>query len=243
MKNNEPRNFKIYIDFDGTITKRDIGEHMFLEFGDPIKSQEIIDEWVAGKINSKTVWRELCKTIKNFDDNKFDEFLDTMEIDDYFIDFLEYCDENDFPVTILSDGLDYYIDKIAKKFNFDHVPLFSNKLTFDENKNLIPTFPYTDEECKDCANCKRNHILNSSSDEDITIYIGDGYSDKCAAEHSDYIFAKKSLLKYCEQNGLPYFQFKDFEDVKKIVVQLANKKKIKKRHQASLKRRDAYMQG
>ena len=58
-----------------------------------------------------------------------------------------------------------------------------------------------------CANCKRNHILNSSSDDDITIYIGDGWSDTCAAEHCDFIFAKKSLLKYCEAKWISILPF------------------------------------
>ncbi len=236
-------NIKIYIDFDGTITQKDVGEHMFLKFGDPKKSQSIIDEWIAGKINSKKVWIELCKTVKNFDEIKFDKFIQTIEIDPYFMEFVEYCKKKKFPIVVLSDGLDYYIDKITKKFHFENLPLFSNKLSFDKDNNLIPSFPYTDEECAECANCKRNHILNSSTEEDITVYIGDGYSDTCAAEHCDYIFAKRSLLKYCEKNRVPYYPFKTFEDVQIIVKQLSNKKRIKKRHQASLKRRDAFMQG
>ena len=85
--------------------------------------------------------------------------------------------------------------------------------------------------------------MNSSRDDEINIYIGDGYSDTCAAQYCDYIFAKRSLLKYCEKNRIPYYPFNNFSDVKKIVGQLSAKRKIKKRHQASLKRRDAYMQG
>jgi len=243
MQKSEKNNIKIYIDFDGTITQTDIGEHMFLKFGDPKKSQSIINEWISGKINSKTVWIELCKTVENFNKVEFNKFLETVEIDPYFLEFTEYCKKKEFPVVILSDGLDYYIDKITKKFHFEDLTLFSNKLSFDKDNNLIPSFPFTDEECTECANCKRNHILNSSDDDDITIYIGDGYSDTCAAEYCDYIFAKRSLLKFCEKNRVPYFPFKTFMDVQKIVEQLSSKKKIKKRHQASLKRRDAFMQG
>ena len=121
--------------------------------------------------------------------------------------------------------------------------VFSNILSIDESRNLIPLFPYTDEECDKCANCKRNHILNSSGEEDITIYIGDGWSDTCAAEHCDIIFAKRSLLKYCENNGLPYYPFKSFRDVQQIITQLKEKKKVKKRHRAVLKRKEAYCQG
>lgn len=243
MNNIQPRNFKIYIDFDGTITTKDVGEHMFLKFGEPEKCKTIISKWLDGELNSKEVWIQLCATIRNFDGSEFDEFLKNFSIDPYFNSFVEYSKNNEFPIQILSDGLDFYIDKIAKREKLTDLNFYCNKLTFDSKNNLIPLFPYTDEECDKCANCKRNHILNSSSDEDITIYIGDGWSDTCAAEHCDFIFAKRSLLKYCEQNGLPYFPFKTFADVQKIVEQLRLKKKIKKRHRAVLKRKEAYMQG
>jgi 2-hydroxy-3-keto-5-methylthiopentenyl-1-phosphate phosphatase len=243
MKNILPRRFKIYIDFDGTITTKDIGEHMFLEFGEPNECKNIIAKWLEGELNSKQVWVQLCNTVHNFDKLKFDKFLENFSIDPFFYDFLEYSRKNNFYTTVLSDGFDYYIDKISKRENFSNLDIYCNKLTIDDNNSLIPSFPYTDEECDKCANCKRNHILNSSSEEDITIYIGDGWSDTCAAEHCDFIFAKKSLLKYCEQNGLPYFPYNTFEDVQKIVKQLQVKKKIKKRHQAVLKRKDAFMQG
>lgn len=243
MNKTQSKNFKIYIDFDGTITNQDIGEYMFLEFGDPDKCKAIIAKWLTGELNSKEVWIGLCKTVKDFDVKNFSKFLEKFSIDPFFHDFIEYSNTHKFDIAILSDGLDYYIDQISKREKFDHLPIFCNRLKFDDNNNLIPEFPYTDEECSKCANCKRNHILNSSSDEDITIYIGDGWSDTCAAEHCDFIFAKKSLLQYCEENGLPYYPFNDFNDVKTIVEQLRNKKKLKKRHQAMLKRKDAFMQG
>ncbi len=243
MNHPQKRNFKVYIDFDGTITKKDIGEHMFLKFGDAEKSKKIIQKWLDNKLTSQQVWIKLCETVKDFDEREFDKFLDKMELDPYFTEFIEYAKKYELDLFVLSDGLDFYIDKISKRENFSDLIIFCNKLEIDKTGKLIPHFPYTDEECKQCANCKRNHILNSSSDDDITIYIGDGWSDTCAAEHCDFIFAKKSLLKYCEQNGLPYYPFKTFEDVLKIVEQLRTKKKIKKRHQAAIKRKDVYIQG
>ena len=237
------RNFKVYIDFDGTITDKDIGEHMFLKFGDAGESKNIIQKWLNNKLTSQQVWIKLCETVKNFNETEFDKFLNEIEIDPYFNKFIDYAKINDLDLFILSDGLDFYINKVSNRENFSDLPIYCNKLEIDKGGNLIPHFPHTDEECKQCANCKRNHILNSSGDEDITIYIGDGWSDTCAAEHCDFIFAKKSLLKYCEQNGLPYYPFDTFEDVQKIVGQLITKKKIKKRHQAAVKRKDVYKQG
>ncbi len=236
-------NFKFYVDFDGTITTEDIGEEMFVQFGDAEKSYRIIKEWLDGKITSKDVWIQLCNSIEKFDKEKFDDFLLKAPVDKNFHSFLEYCKKHSFDVTILSDGLDYYINKISKQENFDKVKIYSNKLKITKEGKLIPEFPYTDEECNLCANCKRNHIISTSSDDDITIYIGDGWSDTCAAQHCDFIFAKRSLLKFCEKNSVPYFPFNNFNDVLKIVEKLRIKKRIKKRNQAMLKRRQVYMQG
>jgi len=237
------KNFKIFVDFDGTITKEDIGEVMFLKFGDAQKAKEIVNDWINKKINARQSWEMLCKTINNLDIKKFDDFLLSSEIDNSFKKFIEYCTENNYEVRILSDGLDYYINKILLKENLSHLEVYSNKLSFDNNGNLIPIFPYTDEECKRCANCKRNHVLNFSGDDEFSIYIGDGYSDVCPAQYCDYIFAKKSLLKYCEINRITYYPYSDFNDVIKKLEELKQKKRLKKRYQAELKRKEVYIQG
>jgi len=237
------KNFKIFVDFDGTITKEDIGEVMFLKFGDAQKAKEIVNDWINEKINARQSWGMLCKTINNLDIKKFDDFLLSSEIDNSFKKFIEYCTENNYEVRILSDGLDYYINKILLKENLSHLEVYSNKLSFDNNGNLIPIFPYTDEECKRCANCKRNHVLNFSGDDEFSIYIGDGYSDVCPAQYCDYIFAKKSLLKYCEINRITYYPYSDFNDVIKKLEELKQKKRLKKRYQAELKRKEVYIQG
>lgn len=237
------KNFKIFVDFDGTITKEDIGEVMFLKFGDAQRAKEIVNEWINEKINARQSWELLCKTVNNLDLEKFDEFLLSSEIDSSFKIFLDYCNKNNYEVRILSDGLDYYINKILSKENLSHLEVYSNKLNFDKDGNLIPIFPYTDEECKRCANCKRNHVLNFSGDDEYSIYIGDGYSDVCPAQYCDFIFAKKSLLKYCEINRITYFPYSDFNDVIKKLEELKQKKRLKKRYQAELKRKEVYIQG
>lgn len=239
----EKRVFKVFVDFDGTITRQDIGEEMFLKFGDPKKAYEIIKVWMNDEISSTKMWELLCKTVKGFDQKVFAEFLESMELDPAFKLFLDYCKTNDIEVTVLSDGMDIYIDPVLKREGLDHLRVFTNKISIDENNNLIPSFPFTDEECKDCANCKRNHVITYSADDDYSIYIGDGLSDKCAAQFCDFIFAKSSLLKYCEKNRISYFPFRNFNDVIKRVDELVNKKRLKKRHQAFLKRKEVYSLG
>ncbi|MFC2135340.1 MtnX-like HAD-IB family phosphatase [Bacteroidota bacterium] len=236
------RVFKIFIDFDGTVTTKDVGEEIFLKFGDPVKAYEIVERWAKDEINSAQSWQMLCDTVPGINQNEFDSFLDEIELDPGFKEFIQFCDDNNFELRILSDGLDYYIERVLKNNNLEHLEYYSNKLTI-ENDKLIPSFPNTDEECSLCGNCKRNQVINFSSDEDYTIYIGDGYSDKCPAQFCDFIFAKRSLLKYCEVNRITYFPFKNLSSVIKKIDELKNKKRLKKRHQAELKRKEVYTQG
>jgi 2,3-diketo-5-methylthio-1-phosphopentane phosphatase len=240
---NTNKTFKIFVDFDGTITKKDVGEILFLQFGNAEKAKEIVQDWIDRKINSRESWRLLCRTIEKLDKNEFDRFIDSQEIDESFKTFVDYCNADKHEIRIVSDGLDYYIDRILNRNGLSFVERFSNKLAFDDNGGFYPEFPYTDEECDRCANCKRNHIINYSGDEDYTVYIGDGYSDLCPAQYCDFIFAKGSLLRYCEINRITYFPFENFIDVINKLNELAARKRLKKRFQAQLKRKEVYIQG
>ncbi len=242
MITENPHKFKIFVDFDGTITKKDVGENMFLTFGDPDKAREIVQRWISEEINSKETWIQLCETIPSLDMQKFDEFINSMEVDETFLDFVNYCNENGHEIFVLSDGLDYYINKILKRYGLENLTLYSNIAEF-RNGRIYPVFPYTDEECDRCANCKRNHIINNSADDDITIYIGDGFSDTCPAQFTDFIFAKNSLLKYCEKNRISYYPFENFNEIILRIEELSKRRRIRKRRQAELNRRAVYLQG
>jgi 2,3-diketo-5-methylthio-1-phosphopentane phosphatase len=237
------RSYKIFVDFDGTISQTDVGEAMFLRFGNLAKSKVWIDEWLNQKINSAELWKLLCSSVENFNEKEFDFFLDEIKIDPAFKKFVGYCETEGFELRVLSDGFDYYIHKILRREGLDHLEVYSNQLTLDKEKKLIPLFPFTDEECSQCANCKRNHILNFSSEDDYSFYIGDGNTDICPVQFCDFIFAKNSLLRFCEINRITYFPYSTFTDVIKRIDELKEKKRLKKRHQAELKRREVFIQG
>jgi 2,3-diketo-5-methylthio-1-phosphopentane phosphatase len=232
---------KVFIDFDGTITKEDIGANIFIEFGDKERAYEFIYGFRDGKYTAAETWEGLLETISNPDEDKIRNFVNGFEIDEYFLDFLSFLNENGVPFYVVSDGFRFYIESIFQKEGIV-APFYSNELEFsDEGLRMI--FPYTDENCNRCANCKRNHVVSLSGDNEFSIYIGNGNSDICAALHCDYIFAKDMLLKYCEKNRVSYYPFKSFRDVKARITELLGKKKLKKRHQAELNRRKLYMQG
>jgi 2,3-diketo-5-methylthio-1-phosphopentane phosphatase len=234
------KEFKIFIDFDGTITTTDVGENIFLKFGEPEKVKSIIEYLLSGIISSKECWLSLCEVVPYINKDELDNFIDEIKIDPTFNSFINFCDISEIAHYILSDGFDYYIEKILKKESLDKIKYYSNRLEIIDNR-LIPSFPHHDIDFPSSANCKRNHIINNSGDEEYTVFIGDGNSDKYTVHYCDFIFAKDDLLRYCEKERISYFPFKNFDDVQKIMTKLLSKKRLKKRHQAELKRREAYI--
>lgn len=233
--------FKVFVDFDGTITKKDVGEELFIEFGDREFSKKLIEDWNKDLVQPKNGWKALCDSVGVANKNQMKDFLHTMEVENSFKSFVGYCKENLFDLRIISDGFDFYISTILERENLADVKFSSNVLNFVDSK-LQPEFPNSAEDCKCSANCKRNYVLKHSSDDDYTVYIGDGVSDRCPIQFCDFIFAKDSLLKFCEVNRITYFPYKDFDDVTKRIDELKNKKRLKKRHQALLKRKEIYTQ-
>jgi 2-hydroxy-3-keto-5-methylthiopentenyl-1-phosphate phosphatase len=66
-----------------------------------------------------------------------------------------------------------------------------------------------------CGNCKRYHVEQLKKEEYYTVYIGNGYSDRCPAEHADVVFAKGDLLDHCRCEGLECIPFSNFRDVER----------------------------
>ena len=108
----------IFLDFDGTITKTDTVNSFFKTFAAP-EWINIEKDWVEGKINSKTCMQMQLDLIKNLTEEKFFNFLDSIEIQDGFIEFCKIAKENDKKITIISDGFDFFIDYILKKEKLD----------------------------------------------------------------------------------------------------------------------------
>ena len=110
-------------------------------------------------------------------------------------------------------------------------------------EKLAVSFPYTDAECNLCGNCKRNHMLNTSADDDIIVYVGDGYSDRCPVRYADFVFAKRQLIKHCQEQNITYFEFNHFGDVQAKMEEIVQRKRIRHRQEAAMARREVFIQG
>lgn len=70
------------------------------------------------------------------------------------------------------------------------------------------------EPCAVCGDlCKRRSLP-----EPPFAYVGDGYSDRCAAAAADRVFARDSLADWLDEQGLPYERFDDLHDVARALA-------------------------
>ncbi|NLZ91101.1 MAG: MtnX-like HAD-IB family phosphatase [Clostridiales bacterium] len=197
-----------FIDFDGTITRKDVCEAMVEKFAAD-GWQEINHLWEMRKISTEECANRTFQLFRaGLED--LDMLLDTIAIDEHFKDFADYCRSKGHPLYILSDGYDYIIEYILKKHNL-RVEYFSNKLIYNDGFAIY--CPLHNPECGICGTCKSTLMTRLNPEGRQAVYIGDGTSDLCPASAADMVFAKGRLLEYCRNKGIKVHPFDNFGDI------------------------------
>lgn len=228
----------IFCDFDGTITTVDTGDEFFAEFSPAF--DESMARLMRGNATVRDYYHDVVKALPPLSSAMIQDFAQRHPIDAYFADFVKYCHEIGFPLTIVSDGFKEYIEPILAVNGLFSVPYFANGMR-ESHEQMLPVFPHASESCSCfCASCKRNIVLTSTPPETLIVYIGDGYSDMCAASHADIIFAKGALASYCATERIPHYPFRTFFDIIRLMKNGLEQKKFRPRHQAVLLRKKAY---
>lgn len=238
---------KIYSDFDGTITNGDVWDTWIRLGNHFIKDKErwaqVISDFEEQKIGARECYHRELELMEGFNLDEFNRIIDTQPLDSGFIEFVKFCNKKNIPFTILSEGMDYYIDRILTNNNLT-LPYYANRLLIsDDRKSIALDFPYGDSECSKCGCCKRNLLMNLTGDDEISILIGDGYSDTCVAHYADIVFAKKSLASYCWKNNITYYDYVTFNDVRRKIEKIILQKQFKHRQSAKLNRRSIFLRG
>jgi 2-hydroxy-3-keto-5-methylthiopentenyl-1-phosphate phosphatase len=211
--------FRIFCDFDGTLTQNDVGNLIFTKFGDATKWWDLVEDWQEGRLEGRQLWLKQAEHTR-MTEKDVEEFVATQPIDPSFPDFVAFCRGQKIPLIVVSDGMDTYIKRILEANGLGDLPVRCNRMEISSEGALTITFPYYEQGCGVCANCKGMHVENESQPDETTVYIGDGYSDTCALAVADITFAKKDLLEYCREKNVPCIPFHDFSDVQKELERL-----------------------
>ena len=202
----------ILCDFDGTISLRDMGYVLVNQFTSG--NLEGIDrDFRERKIGSREAYSRIAKILKGYKSTILNFVQEHSDIDPSFSLFYQYCHEKGIDVKIISDGLDFYIKKILEIHHLSEIPFYANCTYFKKGEGMDISFPHAEEECGLCGTCKKRLIQLHRKEYDSILFIGNGFSDRCAAQEADFAFAKDPLYTYCIEQDIPCHFFKDFHEI------------------------------
>ena len=235
---------KLFVDFDGTITRHDVGNIFFRSAGGEA-CDALVRRYHDGEIGAPALFRAEARAMGRVDARALEAVVDAEEIDPSFPALVEFCRASGVELLVVSDGLDYYIRRILAREGCADVPFVSNRAVFsaasaDGTVGIGVEFPHADAVCDRCACCKRNVMLGAAGEEDRIAYVGEGYSDRCPVRYADIVFAKDTLQTYCQDENITYYPYASFDDVITRLAALLARPAIRVRARAERERRAAF---
>lgn len=199
--------WRVLCDFDGTIAIEDVTDSLLERFAED-GWEQIEADWKAGRIGSRECMARQVELI-HASQAELDDHLDGIAIDPAFPSFVARCQAKNVPLTVVSDGLDYAIRRILERHGLSDVPIIANRLERTGWERYRLTFPYANAACAKASGTCKCKVAEACSPA-MSLLIGDGTSDMCAAGSVDLVFAKDKLLTYCRDEGLPVVAFDHF---------------------------------
>jgi HAD superfamily phosphoserine phosphatase-like hydrolase len=79
-------------------------------------------------------------------------------------------------------------------------------------------FPYPSSTCSACGHCKGDPIRAWNAQGYITVFAGNGVTDRCPARVARLTFAKDELESWCRSQGIAAVPFNTFDDIRRELV-------------------------
>jgi 2-hydroxy-3-keto-5-methylthiopentenyl-1-phosphate phosphatase len=200
----------LVVDFDGTVTEHDLLDTIAQRFGDPEIYRQVDEGLDEGSLTLREVITREYEPVTRPLEEVVAWELDNVRVRPGFRELVELARERGWRFVIVSSGFHELIEPILEHEGVD-VELHANRV--DPRPDGWRVLWQYDESCESCGeSCKRSIVRELGGDGEI-VYVGDGYSDRCAAEASDRVFATKELASYLDERGVPYEPFDDFHDI------------------------------
>lgn len=209
---------QVFCDFDGTISVVDTTDRVLSRLAGP--AWEALEaDWIAGRIDAAACMRGQVALIEG-SDAELDAVLDEVELDPGFPAFAAWCADHAIPLTIVSDGVDYFIRRILARHGLEALPIVSNRLTGRAGHRRLAQ-PHRRAGCAAGAGvCKCAVAAADHSPAKTLVYIGDGRSDFCVSHRADLLFARDALAAYAAGRGEAHHLFESFHDITATLASL-----------------------
>jgi 2-hydroxy-3-keto-5-methylthiopentenyl-1-phosphate phosphatase len=192
----------LILDWDGTATVDDTLIVALREFGD---WQVYLDAAAALRRGEITLHEEIrrdAESIRAPIDEVVAWLRENLELRPGFHELAEA-----YRPLIVSSNFRQLIEPILEREGVE-LEVRANNVEWNA-AGWLATFRNGDA-CATCGEpCKRADLPTNGE----VVYVGDGYSDRCAAQAADRIFARDSLAHYLDEQAVAYEPFGDLFDV------------------------------
>ncbi|MDP8956226.1 MAG: MtnX-like HAD-IB family phosphatase [Actinomycetota bacterium] len=202
----------VVVDFDGTICPQDVSEEILEAFA-PRDWWEIDLQFQRGEIGSRECLVRQADLLRGREPDMLAFVLDRFTVDSTFPPFVSWAREEPLELAVASDGLGFYIEPMLQAAGVRGVPVLTNAFSLRDGR-LDLAFPHSHPFCEGCGTCKMRIVRAHRHRTGTVAFVGEGHSDRYGALYADLVFANKHLAAICRQAGVPFVEWRTFDDVR-----------------------------
>jgi 2-hydroxy-3-keto-5-methylthiopentenyl-1-phosphate phosphatase len=192
---------RLVLDWDGTVTVHDSLVQVIHRFGDP----ELLQSLEPRVGHDLTLHEEIAlefEAVRAPLDEVVEWVVEHVRVRDGF-----HALAHRYRPTVISAGFHELIEPVLEREGVG-VELLANRL--DAGRGGWKVRWRDEAACATCREpCKRGALAGGGP----YVYVGDGYSDRCAALAAERVFARDSLASYLSAQGVAFEPFDTLDDV------------------------------
>jgi 2-hydroxy-3-keto-5-methylthiopentenyl-1-phosphate phosphatase len=203
----------IVLDFDGTVTQKDIGDELCDRFAPP--GWRAVDEaWIRNEITLPEAQRQIWGQVRAERSEAVAFARQIAHERPGLAALLAAAAGAGAELWLASGGLDFYIEAILGERLGRFARSYFNGARF-AGGGIAIEFSSAGMACDRCAICKGKVCDQARATGRPVFFIGDGSSDRCAIGRADRLFAVRDslLARTCDQRGAAYVPFDSFDEV------------------------------
>lgn len=197
-------------DFDGTLTEQDVSFLILERFAEG-DWKSILRDYQEGKIPVGEFNYRAFAMVKQ-DQSALEKLvMEEAKLRPGLHELIEYCRFKDIAITVVSNGLDFYIKTLLGYNGFGRVEVAAARTLFTPNGLDARYYDFDNHELLDefKASFTRRFIEQGYR----VLYAGNGPSDIPASRMASHTFATESLLDFYRREKLPHTPFRDLHDI------------------------------
>ena len=200
----------VVVDFDGTVTERDLLDEVASRFGDPAVYRAVEESLDAGTMSLREVITREFAPVRRPLEEVVRWTLEHARVRAGFRELVELARERGWRMAVVSSGFHELIEPVLEREGVA-VELHANRVDARPDGWRV-RWRYGDD-CGSCGESCKRAVAAALADGSELVYVGDGYSDRCAAELADLVFARRGLAAFLRERGARFEPFDDFHDV------------------------------